>query len=362
MVNAIAWIRIDRSGNGSPAIRLYSDSLFEPVAEALDVQAYDLGMRGKAIGWARWLTTRCGPLGPVNRVGAGAIHARVIVADHINASDAAMRALRGRGETHLVYIAHNVETENRRKVAASTTGLRRLVRRFDARNARLLEDRLLARATLVVALTPADATELGRRTGADIVVVPPAIPPRPTVRQQPDLAIGICGSTGWSIKRRSQEELIDALSPLLSEGRRLVVFGKHTPEWVGAMCTSHPGIEFAGWIPDLAEGLQTVSAVAVHEPNGGGFQLRLLDALAADRPVIGTVESLRALEHPTSYSLAVDNVGELAGCARRVLDDADVRRESNREFAQQLRWIDQREEGVTAVIQRLEALLSHPRA
>lgn len=361
MADAVAWVRIDLSGNGSPAIRLYSDSVFGPVAEALDVEAFDLGMRGKAMAWARWLTTRSGPLGPVNRVGIGAIRARVIVADHINASDAAMRALGRQSETHLVYIAHNVETENRRRVAASTTGLRRLARRFDARNARLLEDRVLARASLVVALTPADAAELRHRTDADIVVVPPATPPRPAVDQQPDLAIGICGSTGWSIKRRSQEELIDALSPLLREGRRLVVFGKHNPEWIRAMSASYPGIEFAGWVPDLAEGLQRVSVVAVHEPNGGGFQLRLLDALAADRPVIGTIESLRALASPASYSLAVNSVPELAALARRVLDDPDLRSRSGREFAQQLAWIDHREEGIAEIITRIEALLRSPR-
>ena len=357
----IAWFRTDPSTNGSPAIARYTDSVLEPLRAVLPIEVHELGLRGKLATWGRWITGLAGPLGPVGRRDVGSLDAAVVVADHINASGGALRALRRYKQAHLVYLAHNDESDNRRKVARGFTGVRGLAYGFDARVAKRFEAKLLRRASLVIALTPNDAAALRPRTDAEVIVVPAFASPATAGGPPPARAVGVTGSTAWSVKRRGQEELLAALAPLISDGIRVVVFGSHNPDWVAEMQRKHPGVEFAGWVPSLAEGLKTVSVIALHEPLGGGFQLRLLDALAARRPVVGTTESLRNLRNAAEYSLAASDLGGVRELSARVVNDSHLRLSATADLVEQLTWLDDRDAALQTVVGRLHLLLAEPR-
>jgi glycosyltransferase involved in cell wall biosynthesis len=352
----IVWVLTAETSGGSPAIRRYSDSILDPLRALVPIEVRESGVRGRLATALRWVSTRYGPVGAVNRAAVGRRSARVVVADHINASVAAWKLLRANRDAHLVYIAHNVETDNRRKVAAHEVGVKRLLRLFDARNAALFEARLLRRASLVVALTPTDAAVLRQRTTAEVIVVAPERPAAVGAPRRAARAVGVCGSTGWSVKRRSQEELITALAPLLARGIRVVVFGSHDADWSARLRAAHPGLEFTGWVADLPTALTEVAVVAIHEPLGGGFQMRLLDVLAAGRPVVGTRESLRSFRDPAAYALACSDLAAVADAAAMAVDDDGLRDRLSAEMATQLAWIDTRGDALRAFAAKLLGL------
>ena len=223
----------------------------------------------------------------------------------------------------LVVDMHNVESLLTRRIAESSTGVRKAVYGLEARALRGLERR--AAAADVVAVV----SDVDRRALTDVVahprvvVVPNAweepapLPPAegpvasfvallswgPNV----DAAVWFC-RTVWP---RVVERLPDA---------RLQLVGRNPTRAVQEL--AGPSVEVTGTVPDLAPWYARTRVCVAPLLAGGGSRLKILEALAAGRPVVATTIGAEGLEDLIGRGVVVeDDPDRMAATLAELLSD-----------------------------------------
>src|SRR5207302_1885867 len=121
----------------------------------------------------------------------------------------------------LIYIAHNHEVTVARRIAASSRGLRRMVKQVDAFKVTRLERRLVAEADLVTSNTPDDCrTFAAGADGTPVAFLPPVYGGRRVASRTIDPGIPsravVVGSFDWPPKRVAMESFLAVAAPVLA--------------------------------------------------------------------------------------------------------------------------------------------------
>lgn len=105
---------------------------------------------------------------------------------------------------------------------------------------------------------------------------------------------------------------------------RLVVAGRHPPRAVRELAAD-PRIEVTGAVPDMAPYFRSAAAVVVPLLSGGGTRIKVLEALAAGKPVVSTAIGAEGLElEPGRHVLIADDPDSFAAAASRLLTDREL--------------------------------------
>ena len=106
---------------------------------------------------------------------------------------------------------------------------------------------------------------------------------------------------------------------------RLEIVGKNPPPAVAAL-QAIPGVELFGFVPDIRTKLwsSALSIVPLHV--GGGTRLKILEALAAECPVVSTTVGVEGLDLVPSRDLLVaDTAADFAARVIQLLEDPSLR-------------------------------------
>lgn len=228
-----------------------------------------------------------------------------------------------------ILVEHNVESE----LGAATYGKwplwARPLARYDQWRARRWEQRVLAEAALVVAVTASDARKLARWTkraphvvsnGADIQgfaqVVPQVDGPR----------VLFVGNYEYAPNVDAVEWALQAIWPRLWQLQpqaRFVVCGHALPDAWRLQWTD-PRIEWRGYVDHLPS-VQAQSAVFLAPLRfGGGSKLKVLEALAASLPVVSTQEGVSGLDITSGQqALVADSAEGLAQAVSDLMSDPE---------------------------------------
>ncbi len=157
---------------------------------------------------------------------------------------------------------------------------------------RSTERREFPRASLVVCVSHEDA-EAAVRTGARTLLAPNGVD-----REFFDVEAGgelnraaFFGHFGYAPNRRGLERFLERGWPEVRRRRpdaTLAVAGAGLDEPLTRRFAAHVGVEVLGLVDDVSVLLAGVRAVVVPLWEGGGTRLKVLEALAAARPVAGT--------------------------------------------------------------------------
>lgn len=201
----------------------------------------------------------------------------------------------------LVYVAHNAEHRLYAEGAHQARGARGVLLAREARRMRVLERRLAAQATEVWTLTDADAKSLARLapTSTRTLTLPGVAPPRGPL-PAPDVDIAVLGQWTWEPNERGLRWFLEHVCPLLPATLEVAVGGAGADH----LRASHPGVHFAGRVPDALDFLRSARLVAVPATAGGGIQVKTLDAISSGRPVVATPLATRGIG-PLPASLRV---------------------------------------------------------
>jgi glycosyltransferase involved in cell wall biosynthesis len=155
------------------------------------------------------------------------------------------------------------------------------------------------------------------------------VPPAPPPAGDPKVAIFI-GLLGWAPNTDAARWLLEAVWPRVRAqvaDARLLVVGREPPPELAALAP--PGAEVVASPPDVAPYLARAAVALAPLRVGGGSRLKILEALAAARPVVATSIGAEGLETLIGRGVTVaDDADALAAAiVERFKDPAAARRE-----------------------------------
>ena len=118
--------------------------------------------------------------------------------------------------------------------------------------------------------------------------------------------------------------LAEEVLPLVRERRpdvSLRVVGRGASPRLAA-AVARAGAELCGWVPDLEPEYRAAAVAVAPIRSGSGTNLKVLEALAAGRPLVATPMALRGIDVREDVDLLVaDTAQEFADAVTRLLDD-----------------------------------------
>lgn len=236
------------------------------------------------------------------------------------------------GETKIVYIAHNHETEVRRQVATDggSSFPMRMALQYDALKYGRMERSLCQRADLISAITPRDADSFrGEAPGKPVCILPPgyggeipAGPARPITAETPRRVV-LAGAFEWFAKRLNLEAFLQAAAgPFQAAEIGFQVVGKAEQSWFDALAREHPWASFKANVPSVAPYLDEARIGLIPEALGGGFKLKALDYIFRGLPLASVEAALSGVPiDPLTDAIAAADPESLAREVAAKIDD-----------------------------------------
>jgi glycosyltransferase involved in cell wall biosynthesis len=205
------------------------------------------------------------------------------------------------GASLRVAATHNLESALWKSLA-DTFPERRAYRR-NARDYARIEAELLNRVDQVWAVSPEDlAAYQSKGIPSSRLVLVPNVMPLQAFRPDPgpgEPGLGLFFSDLlYPPNRDAALELAHMAETFHREGRgfRLALTGRGAPPELEDRLRATPGLDFQGFVPDLDALLDRAAAVIVPLSQGGGTKLKVIQAMAAGRPVLTTPVGAEGLE------------------------------------------------------------------
>jgi glycosyltransferase involved in cell wall biosynthesis len=211
------------------------------------------------------------------------------------------------------------------------------------------ERRVLRAADRLVTVSEVDADLLRRDWGLDQVdVVDNGVDTayfRPTDGDRDPDRILFLGSLDWRPNLDGVRLLLEQVFPRVRAARlsaRLVLVGRHPPDWLRQAVNAMANVELFADVPDVRPFLARCGVMVVPLRIGGGSRLKILEALASGLPVVSTrvgAEGLRL--EPDLHFIEVERVEDLAPALLEEMHVPEAARErAERGRNQVLRYYD----------------------
>jgi glycosyltransferase involved in cell wall biosynthesis len=191
--------------------------------------------------------------------------------------------------------------------------------------------KMWGRVDAVIAVSDADAVRLADHFPARWVhVLPNGVdpaywgavdgPPEPHTLLFP-------AALNWEPNRRAALDLVTRVLPALQQDVpdvRVIVAGRMPDGDLAARVAGHPAVALIADPPDMRPLFARAAAIVVPVENVSGTRIKILQALAAGRPVISTPDGAAGLNLVAGEHLLVAEMADFAGAAARLLLDPDL--------------------------------------
>lgn len=202
---------------------------------------------------------------------------------------------------------------------------------LEARRFRRHDRRWAPRYRSLVAVSRSDADELRRvLPGRAVDVIPNGVDTEafatPAVVKPPPTLL-FTGTINHPPNAEGIQWFVHSVWPRVRDrvpGVRLVVAGRHPPRAVRELAAD-PRIEVTGAVMDMGPYFSQAAAVIVPLLSGGGTRLKVLEALAAGKPVVSTTVGAEGLEVEAGRHLLIaDDPGAFSDAVNRALTEDDL--------------------------------------
>jgi glycosyltransferase involved in cell wall biosynthesis len=210
------------------------------------------------------------------------------IVDYDDVLSVRYRRAAGKGYDIMGFLADRVGL-----LAPVARALAPLLLSIEAARCAVYERAMLARADLVILVSPTEARAL-ERPGAHILVAPPVVEAQQDT-PKPGRRLIFLGNHRYAENVSMLRDLANALADLeseLPEDIVLDVVGDHAPDLPERLAA--PRMRFLGRVPDLAE-LAGAGVFLAPVASGSGVKLKVLDGMALGCPVVATPKALEGL-------------------------------------------------------------------
>lgn len=258
---------------------------------------------------------------------------------------------------------HNVDSEVYAAVAGTApTREQRLRGRYLAWRMSMVERRAARAGDAVICVSEHDRRHFAQAGARRTLLIPNGVDPEllalPAVAA-PTERVLFFGGFGWEPNVDGAKRFVREVWPLIRRERptaELRIAGTRAEERVGPAVEGVDGVRVLGFVRDLVPELACARVVVAPLWLGGGTRIKVLEALAAARPVVGTTIGVERIgfEHGM-HGLVADDARGLASATIRVLaDDALASRFAHnaRELGRRYVW-DEMTKPAEAVYRRL---------
>lgn len=191
-----------------------------------------------------------------------------------------------------------------------------------------LESVIPAKYNTVYLAAREDAEALGRRCSIEAQVFANRIQ---RVARLPDAPTGcwnllFVGSLGYYQNQDAVRFLLDSILPALRRRAgaswRLVIAGSNPPAWMKARCAQLDDVELVDTPADMQPVYARAHVVLSPLRCGGGSRLKMIEAFALGRPVVGTANSARGMDAlPEVHYAQAENGEAFAAQIMRLMSD-----------------------------------------
>ncbi|MGH9518210.1 MAG: glycosyltransferase family 4 protein [Terriglobales bacterium] len=229
------------------------------------------------------------------------------------------RVLRSRGPIApppTLIASHNIEAQIWERRAQLAHGAARLYFRAQASKMRRFEAEAFARAQFVTGVSQLDAEAAGRLGAPRVAVVANGVDldyfqPRSHVESE---MIAFVGALDWFPNQDAVEFFAAQVLPLVravAPTARFRVVGRRPPAaWASR---AWPGVELVGEVSDVRPEMERAGVMVAPLRVGGGSRIKILEALAMEKPVVATTIGAEGLELlPREHLQVADSAEALA--------------------------------------------------
>lgn len=175
--------------------------------------------------------------------------------------------------------------------------------------------------------SPVSAADLARRVRRPILLVPNTVDVGRYARYRREIRPGVCtfvGSFDYEPNRTAATRLIEGILPILRRSRpdaRVRIVGRSPPGSIRSLA-SKGGVQLFADATDPWELLSGVGPLVVPLTAGGGTRLKVIEAIAAGVPVVGTRVAFEGLDlEPDRHVLVADGDDQIAAAVIRTWDE-----------------------------------------
>lgn len=222
--------------------------------------------------------------------------------------------------------AHNIEHDIWTRFATGArTGLERTFFRLQAEKMRRFEERVFRTCPCAVSVSEEDASRIRGFGCPRVAVVPNGVDTgyfSPSGRKPEPRTLAFTGALDWRPNQDAVLWFIREIHPSLrrSGSYRLLVVGRNPPAWMRDPGRLPREIEVTGTVDDVRPFIERAEALVVPLRIGGGSRLKILEALALEKPVISTRVGAEGLWiRDGVHFIAADDPRSFAERARDVL-------------------------------------------
>lgn len=215
--------------------------------------------------------------------------------------------------TPLVASLHNVDSKARGLTSATKARAERARTAYRRSRMAAVERACVRRATATLAVSEADVAHFRATGGSRVLLVPNGVDADlfdVPIREVETKDVLFFGQLAYRPNLEGIMRFIRRSWPAVvarHPDARLRIAGPFAPPALQELAEAAPSVDLVGFVPDLAGELAASRAIVVPIWSGGGTRIKVLEALAAGRPVVGT-------------SLGVEQIGFVDGLHGRIAD------------------------------------------